>query len=182
MKPFVLAALLGTDRQGDSKMKRRDFLLGLGALPLAASSMANTAGPQVIVYKTPTCGCCSGWVEHLKAAGFSVTAKDVPDTALERLRLGMPGKFAACHTASVERYVVEGHVPAAEVRRLLAIKPAVVGLVVLGMPLGSPGMEANGRLDPYEVLLVDRRGQASVFASYPKQQATSTRSYERRKP
>ncbi len=153
-------------------MKRRNFLVGLGTLPLAASPLANAASPQVIVYKTPTCGCCRGWVEHMKAAGFTVTAKDVPDTAPERLRLGMPDKFAACHTASVEGYVIEGHVPAAEVRRLLATRPAAVGLVVLGMPLGSPGMEVDDRVDPYEVLVVDRHGQASVFATYPKQQAT----------
>jgi hypothetical protein len=149
-------------------MKRRDFLLALGALSLAASQQATAGSPQVLVYKTPSCGCCSGWVEHLKAAGFSVTARDVPDTAPERRRLGMPEKFAACHTASVEGYVIEGHVPAAEVRRLLTSRPAAIGLVVLGMPLGSPGMEMDARLDPYEVLLVDQRGQASVFARYPK--------------
>jgi hypothetical protein len=149
-------------------MKRRDFLLALGALPLATSQLATAAAPQVLVYKTPSCGCCSGWVEHMKAAGFSVTAKDVLDTAPERNRLGMPDKFAACHTASVDGYVIEGHVPAAEVRHLLSAKPAAIGLVVLGMPFGSPGMEADDRLDPYEVLLVDRRGQASVFARYPK--------------
>jgi hypothetical protein len=149
-------------------MKRRDFLLGVGVLPLATTQLATAATPQVLVYKTPSCACCSGWVEHMKAAGFAVTAKDVPDTAPERKRLGMPDKFAACHTASVDGYVVEGHVPAAEVRRLLAAKPAAVGLAVLGMPLGSPGMEVEDRLDAYEVLLVDRLGQASVFARYPK--------------
>ena len=149
-------------------MKRRDFLLALGALPLATSQLATAAAPQVLVYKTPSCGCCSGWVEHMEAAGFSVTAKDVSDTAPERRRLGMPDTFAACHTASVEGYAIEGHVPAAEVRRLLASKPAAIGLAVLGMPLGSPGMEVDDRVDPYEVLLIDQRGEASVFARYPK--------------
>jgi hypothetical protein len=149
-------------------MKRRDFLLGLAALTLATSQSATAAAQQLLIYKTPSCGCCSGWVEHMKAAGFSVTAKDVLDTAPERKRLGMPDKFAACHTASVEGYVIEGHVPAVEVRRLLTSKPAAIGLVVLGMPLGSPGMEVDDRLDPYEVLLVDRQGQTSVFARYPK--------------
>ena len=149
-------------------MKRRDFLLAIGALPLAMSQQASAATPRILVYKTPSCGCCSGWVELLKAAGFSVTARDVSDTAPERKRLGMPEKFAACHTASAAGYVIEGHVPAAEIRRLLTSKPAAIGLVVLGMPLGSPGMEVDDRLDPYEVLLVDRQGQASVFARYPK--------------
>ena len=149
-------------------MKRRKFLLSLGALPLAPSRLATAATAQVLVYKDPSCGCCSGWVEHMKSAGFSVTAKEVSDTAPERKRLGMPEKFAACHTASVDGYVIEGHVPAAEVRRLLASKPAAIGLAVIGMPLGSPGMEVGDRVDPYEVLLVDRHGQARVFARYPK--------------
>jgi hypothetical protein len=149
-------------------MKRRDFLLALGVLPLAASPLATAATPRVLVYKTPSCGCCSGWVEHMKASGFSVTAKDVPNTSPERKRLGLPERFAACHTASVGGYVIEGHVPAAEVRLLLASKPSAIGLVVLGMPLGSPGMEVGDRLDPYEVLLVDRQGRESVFARYPK--------------
>jgi hypothetical protein len=148
-------------------MKRRDFLLALGVLPLAASPLATAATPRVLVYKTPSCGCCSGWVEHMKAAGFSVTAKDFSDTAPERERLGLPDKFAACHTATVEGYVIEGHVPAAEVKRLLDSKPAAIGLAVLGMPVGSPGMEVDDRTDPYEVLIVDRRGQASVYARYP---------------
>ena len=104
----------------------------------------------------------------MRAAGFAVMSKDVADTSPERKRLGMPDRFAACHTASVEGYVIEGHVPAAEVRRLLESRPAAIGLAVLGMPLGSPGMEMDGRLDPYEVLIVDRRGQPGVFARYPK--------------
>ena len=149
-------------------MKRRNFLLALAALPLTQSQLAAAATPQVLVYKNPSCGCCSGWVEHMRTAGFTVTAKDVSDTAPERRRLGMPDTFAACHTASVEGYAIEGHVPAAEVRRLLASKPAAIGLAVLGMPLGSPGMEVDDRVDPYEVLLIDQRGEASVFAHYPK--------------
>lgn len=149
-------------------MKRRAFLLGLGALPLATGLRANPGTPQVLVYKTPSCGCCTGWVEHMKASGFSVTAKDVADTTPERKRLGMPDRFAACHTASVGGYVIEGHVPAPEVRRLLESRPQAIGLAVLGMPLGSPGMEVDNRLDPYEVFIVDRRGQPSVFARYPK--------------
>jgi hypothetical protein len=149
-------------------MKRRSFLLALAALPLAQSGPAAASSPQVDVFKSPTCGCCSAWARHMQAAGFAVTTRDVPDTAPERKRLGMPDRFAACHTASVEGYVIEGHVPAAEVRRLLESRPTAIGLAVLGMPLGSPGMEAGGRSDPYEVLLVDRRGQAGTFARYPK--------------
>ena len=150
-------------------MNRREFLLALPGLPLATSQVAAAATPlQVLVYKTPSCGCCSGWVEHMQAAGFAVTARDVPDTTPARKQLGMPERFAACHTASVGGYVIEGHVPSAEVKHLLASKTAAIGLAVLGMPLGSPGMELGDRVDPYEVLLIDRRGKASVFARYPK--------------
>lgn len=149
-------------------MKRRFFLLALAALPLAQGGHATASSPQVDVFKSPTCGCCSAWARHMQAAGFAVTTKDVSDTAPERKRLGMPDRFAACHTASVAGYVIEGHVPAEEVRRLLELRPAAIGLAVLGMPLGSPGMEAGGRNDAYEVILVDRLGHARTFARYPK--------------
>jgi hypothetical protein len=107
-------------------------------------------------------------VQHLKAAGFPVTVRDVADPGPERRRLGMPEAFAGCHTATVSGYVLEGHVPASEVQRLLAERPAALGLAVPGMPGGSPGMEMGGHIDRYEVLLVGRAGQASVFARYPK--------------
>jgi hypothetical protein len=149
-------------------MKRRQLLLGIAAVPLLQALPTLAATPRVLVYKDPSCGCCTGWVEHLKSAGFPVTVKDVVDTRPERKRLGMPEAFAGCHTASVAGYVLEGHVPAAEVQRLLADRPAAVGLAVTGMPVGSPGMEMGGRLDPYDVLLVGRDGQASVYARYPK--------------
>jgi hypothetical protein len=150
-------------------MKRRQLLLaGVAALPLVQALPSLAAAPSVLVYKDPSCGCCTGWVEHLKAAGFSVTVKDVVDTTPERKRLGMPEAFAGCHTATTAGYVLEGHVPAAEVQRLLAERPAAIGLAVPGMPLGSPGMEVGSRIDPYDVLLVGRKGQASVFAKYPK--------------
>jgi len=150
-------------------MNQRRFLLGaLAALPLVHALPSLAATPPVLVYKDPSCGCCTGWVEHLKSAGFAVTVKDVVDTAPERKRLGMPETFAGCHTATVAGYVLEGHVPAAEVQRLLADRPAAIGLAVPGMPIGSPGMEVGGRVEPYDVLLVGRNGQASVFAKYPR--------------
>ena len=149
-------------------MKRRQLLIGVAALPLVQALPSLAATPSVLVYKDPSCGCCTGWVEHLKSAGFSVTVKDAVDTTPERKRLGMPEAFAGCHTATVAGYVLEGHVPAAEVQRLLAERPAAIGLAVPGMPIGSPGMEVGGRIDPYVVLLVGRNGQSSVFATYPK--------------
>ncbi len=151
-------------------MKRRNLLealasaAGCTALPiLAAPSL-----PPVKVFKNPSCGCCGGWVEHMKAAAFAVEVIAVEDTTVARKRLGMPDTYGACHTASVGGYVLEGHVPAPEVKRLLASKPVAIGLAVPSMPPGSPGMEANGREDPYDVLLIDLAGHSSVFASYPK--------------
>ena len=149
-------------------MKRRSFVLSLAALSLAQALPALSKEPAILVYKNPSCGCCGKWVEHLEAAGFSVTVKEVESTSVMRRRLGMPQEYGACHTAAVDGYVLEGHVPAEEVKRLLSTRPAAIGLSVPGMPVGSPGMEVGNRVDPYEVLLVDRNGQAAVFARYPK--------------
>jgi hypothetical protein len=124
--------------------------------------------PEVEVFKSPTCSCCSAWVDHLKAAGFPVKVTVVGDTTATRKRYGLPDKFGSCHTGIVSGYVVEGHVPAAEVKRLLAMKPVAVGLAVPAMPVGSPGMEVGDRKDPYDVFLIDKDGRETVFAHYPK--------------
>jgi len=150
-------------------MKRRTILAAaagpstLAVLPTRAAS----SWPAIDVFKSATCGCCKAWVEHLKAAGFDVRVTDVDDTTAARKRLGMPDAFGSCHTGTVGGYALEGHVPAADVKRLLAAKPKAVGLAVPGMPVGSPGMEVGTRRDPYDVLLVERNGRSTVFASYP---------------
>lgn len=151
-------------------MKRRQFLLAsAGAFVLSAThAWAANGLPRVDVYKSPSCGCCGAWVDHLKAAGFPVQVFEVADTTTTRKRYGLPDKFGSCHTAIVNGYVVEGHVPAAEIKRLLALKPVAVGIAVPGMPPGSPGMEVGNRRDPYDVFLIDRQGRESVFAHYPK--------------
>lgn len=153
-------------------MKRRDFLVVLAAAattrPLLAATGATAALPQVEVFKSPTCGCCGAWADHMKAAGFPVKVTVVQDTNASRRRAGLPDQYGSCHTAVVGGYVVEGHVPAEDVKRLLAQKPAAIGLAVPGMPQGSPGMEAGGRQDAYKVLLVDKAGRSTVFASHPK--------------
>jgi hypothetical protein len=120
------------------------------------------------VYKTPTCGCCTKWVDHMRAAGFQVTAKDISQAELDGLkaRHGVPQAMSSCHTGLIDGYVVEGHIPAAEVLRFLKERPAVAGLAVPGMPLGSPGMEVEGVTPrPYSVLTFDRAGQTQVFAT-----------------
>ncbi|MCO5118858.1 MAG: DUF411 domain-containing protein [Burkholderiaceae bacterium] len=153
-------------------MKRRQLLSALlGAATVAVvptlPALAAPALPTVEVFKSPYCGCCTAWVDHIKAAGFAVKVNMVDDTTAVRERLGMPHVYGSCHTATVDGYALEGHVPAAEVRRLLAQRPAAVGLAVPGMPASSPGMDVPGRNDPYEVLLIDKRGGRSVFARYP---------------
>ena len=150
-------------------MKRRTILAAAAALSTLAALPARAAAswPAIDVFKTASCGCCKLWVEHLKAAGFDVRVTDVDDTAPARKRLGMPDAFGSCHTGTVGGYVLEGHVPAADVKRLLAAKPKAIGLAVPGMPVGSPGMEVGSRRDPYDVLLIDRSGRSTVFAHYP---------------
>jgi hypothetical protein len=148
-------------------MKRRSFLGAAGLLvPMVAKPAAPL--PAVQVFKSPTCGCCGAWVDHLRSAGFAVQVTNVDDTTAARKRLGLPDTFGSCHTATVGGYVVEGHVPAAEIKRLLAARPAAIGLAVPGMPVGSPGMEVGPRQDAYDVFLVDKGGRGTVFASYPK--------------
>lgn len=151
-------------------MKRRSFLsVSLGAVAVAAlPAAASTPLPTVEVFKSPYCGCCGAWVDHMKAAGFPVKVTLVNDTTATRKRLGLPDRFGSCHTAVVSGYVVEGHVPAHEVKRMLTAKPVAIGLAVPSMPAGSPGMETGSRKDPYSVFLVDKSGRETVFASYPK--------------
>lgn len=150
-------------------MKRRTVLSTVAAAAIAAvPTFAATSLPQVEVFKNPNCGCCGAWVDHLKAAGFPVKVTEVSDTGAVRKRYGIPDELGGCHTGVVSGYAVEGHVPAEEIKRLLAKKPAAAGLSVPGMPVGSPGMEVGSRKDPYQVLLIDKAGHSSVFATYPK--------------
>ena len=137
------------------------FLLVLGT-PLAASA---AEPPLVEVWKSPTCGCCTVWVRHLEAAGFRVQVTDLVDVAPVKQRFAVPPELASCHTARVAGYVVEGHVPAGDIARLLREQPRVRGLFVPGMPVGSPGMEGAGAR-PYEVLAVDGAGSTTVFATH----------------
>lgn len=149
-------------------MNRRNALsMAVGAMALmAVPAFAVGTLPPVEVFKNPSCGCCGAWVDHLKAAGFDVKVTMVGDTSVARKKYGLPHKFGSCHTAVVAGYVVEGHVPAADVKKLLAMKPVAVGIAVPGMPVGSPGMEMGSRKDPYQVLLIDKQGRERVFSSY----------------
>ena len=147
-------------------MKRRS-LFGF-ATALAFPALAVERLPEIEVFKNPYCGCCDGWAAHMRAAGFAVKVTVVPDTTPVRRGHGISDALASCHTAVVAGYALEGHVPAAEVKRLLAMKPAAAGLAVPGMPQSAPGMDVPGARDRYDVLLVDAKGGTRVFASYPK--------------
>ena len=140
--------------------------------PLSAWAAGNDS--LITVWKNPDCGCCKEWVTHLKKNGFEVVTNDIPDTASIRQKLGLSAKFGSCHTAQLSGYVLEGHVPAQEIRRLLREKPKAVGLAVPGMPVGSPGMEVGSRQDAYDVLLVLADGSSRVYQSYPSKIAKSS--------
>ena len=140
----------------------------LAGVLFSLSSPLVLAAQLVETYKSPTCGCCTKWVQHMREAGFEVRINDVRDLPAVRAESGIPAKLTSCHTSRVDGYVIEGHVPAAEVRRLLSVRPQAVGLAVPAMPIGSPGMEQSGHVDPYDVFLVRADGTTAVFASYPK--------------
>lgn len=132
----------------------------------AASVGLAAADETVTVYKSPLCGCCGDWIDHITAAGFTVTAVDTEAMDTVQSLLGVPAEMASCHTALVGGYVVEGHVPAEAMMRLLAEKPKAAGIAVPGMPLGSPGMEGSGITEPFAVMLFSRNGGSEVFESY----------------
>jgi hypothetical protein len=146
----------------------RRFLLNCTLLAASAAlvtplyTQAQVATP-IKVYKTPTCGCCAKWVDHLRQAGFAPDVQDLPSLAAVKQSTGVPRRLQSCHTALVEDYVVEGHVPADVIRDLLKTKPEVVGIAVPGMPMGSPGMEGP-RKDPYQVIAFSKDGTQQVFA------------------
>jgi len=133
---------------------------------LAAAPLAYAAGPVINVYKTKTCGCCSAWVDHLKSNGFKVIAHDVQDPGTIRAKFGIAEKYGSCHTGVINGYAIEGHVPADSIKKLLKEKPKASGLAAPGMPMGSPGMEGH-RKDAYDVLLVDKKGNSSIYTSHP---------------
>lgn len=156
-----------------TSLKRRQFgrlaIAGAGLLASGAlRAQARRAGAAVEVWKDASCGCCGDWIAHMEQDGFKVTVHDTDNNSV-RARLGLPIKYGSCHTALVGGYVVEGHVPAADVQRLLREQPQALGLAVPGMPIGSPGMDGavyGGRRDRYDTLLVARNGSSRVFQSH----------------
>jgi len=134
-------------------------------LVLGAAEGSGQALPVVEIYKSAQCGCCKAWAEHLQKNGFTVILHDVDDVPAARKKLGMPDQYGSCHTAKAGQYLVEGHVPAADIKRLLKERPKAIGLAVPAMPPGSPGMESEAPV-PYDTLLVGKDGKARVFARH----------------
>ena len=150
----------------EKKMSLRKKM-SLALAPLALLACAESAAAATIeVVKSPYCGCCTHWVEYLRAEGFDVRVTEAEDVTPAARRLGVPDDLRSCHTASVEGYAIEGHVPAADIRRLLAERPDAAGIAVPGMPVGSPGMEQGERRQRYTTILFRRDGSRQPFAQH----------------
>ena len=152
--PMFLATALAACAEDDAKAT---LAAQAGSEPPAprtqAAAVQAAARPLVTVYKSPTCGCCAKWVDHMREHGFELAVVDDQQMRMRKAQLGVPQAMASCHTATVGDYVIEGHVPAQDVLRLLREEPDAAGLAVRGMPIGSPGMEVGDRIDPYTVWL-----------------------------
>lgn len=143
------------------------LLLSLMVFGVAPASAADTAA-SIEVWKSATCECCGAWVKHLEANGFTVKVNAAEPGALASLKrqAGIGDKLASCHTAMIDGYVIEGHVPGTDIKRLVAERPDAIGLAVPGMPVGSPGMEQGAEFEPYDVLLIKKDGSTETFASH----------------
>ena len=138
----------------------------LAAVPATACARSAKKPAQLAIYKSPYCGCCGAWVDHVKASGIVTTVKEMEDVTPIAKRLGVPDTMRSCHTAVIDGYFVEGHVPAADIRKLLRERPKARGITVPGMPIGSPGMEQGDRRDAHETLLVLADGSSRIFAKH----------------
>jgi hypothetical protein len=149
-------------------MTRRMVLGGISILALTTGTglAGATSLPAIVAYRNPGCGCCEKWAEQLKAAGFEVSMQDDPDLSARRVAAGVPEDLAGCHTAVMGDYVIEGHVPLADILRLLTEKPKIKGIAVPGMPMGSPGMEMGEMRDAYDVVAFATDGSRIIFAKY----------------
>ncbi len=152
----------------DQSVNQSRRAIGLGLILFPIASFSNNEKPLITMWKSPTCGCCEDWANYVEKNGFRVLSHLTGNEEM-RKKLGMPLKYGSCHTALIQGYVIEGHVPVREIRRLIAERPKALGLTVPAMPIGSPGMdgpEYRGRKDPYDVLLITSSGKPMVYQSY----------------
>lgn len=163
----VEAEPAATDRSAP-RMDVRETAMRSPPAVLIPAARGNAGLPNVVVHKSPTCGCCGAWVEHMRDAGFPVEVRNADNLEPVKSRLGVPYGKGSCHTAEVDGYFVEGHVPASDIKRMLAERPDALGLTLPGMPIGSPGMEVpDGTVQAYTVELVSRDGGTDAFAQHP---------------
>ncbi|WP_449280141.1 DUF411 domain-containing protein [Luteimonas changyuni] len=164
---FVVLAVAGLGACTQDASSAQPTTSPSAQVVVQSADATRAALPRMSVHKTPTCGCCGAWVDRMKEAGFTVDVHDMDDLGPVKERLGVPYAKGSCHTAEIGGYVIEGHVPAADIKRLLEEKPDARGLVLPGMPLGSPGMEVpEGRQQPYTVELVRHDGTTEPFAQH----------------
>jgi hypothetical protein len=142
------------------------LFLSAPSAPHASHGSPSVAAIRMTVYKDPNCGCCHNWVEYMRKHDFDVVVRDTSDMSGAKSTGRVPARLQTCHTAFVNGYVVEGHVPAADVKRMLAEKPRIAGIAVAGMPIGSPGMEVGTRVDKYDVIAFNRDGTTQIFARH----------------
>ena len=163
---LAVTACSSTARSSADSTAPRDSARPAGSAAVTPPSVPAAGGePTLVVYKTPTCGCCRNWVGEMEKAGFKVEVHDIDDLSATKHAAGVPDELQACHTARIGGYVVEGHVPAADIRRLLAERPDIAGIATPGMPMGSPGME-GGYKDRYDVMTFGGSARSTVFASH----------------
>ena len=144
------------------------LVIGAALLTTCVALVSAAAAPSMVVFKSPTCGCCTLWIKHLLAKGFVVEARDVGDSQLTSVAIqsGVPADLQTCHTARIAGYIVEGHVPVADIQRMLKEKPVIAGIGVGGMPMGSPGMEQGGMKQPFKTMAFTKDGKQTVFATH----------------
>jgi hypothetical protein len=143
----------------------RSTTLALAFVLVAVLAPSAQVATPITVYKTPTCGCCGKWVEHMRQAGFAPKVTDLPNLSTVKQSAGVPPNLQSCHTSTIDGYAIEGHVPADVIRQLLKEKPKVAGIAVPGMPMGSPGMEQGGVTDKYNIVAFSQDGTQKVYAS-----------------
>jgi hypothetical protein len=162
---MIAACSKSAPATADSSTRATPDARTASATPASPASNTGLAEQTLVVYKTPTCGCCKGWVKSMENAGFKVEVHDLPDLASIKSAAGVPDSLQACHTARIGGYVVEGHVPAADIRRMLAERPDIAGIATPGMPMGSPGME-GAYADHYDVMTFGGNARSTVYASH----------------
>lgn len=148
-------------------MMDRRTILGLLMASIPAAACARMAkASQLTIYKSPACGCCGAWVDHVKTSGIKAVVREMEDVTPVATKLGVPDQLRSCHTAEINGYFVEGHVPAPDIKKLIAERPAAIGIAAPGMPTGSPGMEVGDRREGFNTMLIDRNGAARLYVRH----------------